>query len=96
MDVNLYKLLFESKMDRLCLGDGDLIVIRMSKEYRKVMTPEVSRRWMQMTNAAINHSLRSIGKKAEVMFLEEGINLERIPIEDMRKILASMESKHAT
>lgn len=89
--------LLKSAMEKLSLADGDLIIIRLATEYRRKLSQQKAQFWMKASGAALRKVLDGIGKKkVDFAFLDEGIKLEKVPLEDLKKIVAKLEAELKT
>jgi len=85
--------LLKSTYEKLSLSDGDVLVVRLSAEYRKKMNPQQASWWVRAAIKNMRSILSNIGKKNEVIFLDEGVKLEKIPLEDLKKIVKQAEGQ---
>jgi len=86
--------LLKSVIEKLSLADGDLIIIRLAIEYRRKLSQQKAQFWMKASGAALRKVLDGIGKKkVDFAFLDEGIKLEKVPLVDLKKLVAKLEAE---
>jgi hypothetical protein len=85
--------LLKSSMEKLTLSDGDLIVVRTAIEYRRKLNHQQAQFWMKASGTALRKVLDGIGKKkVDFVFLDEGVKLEKVPLVDLKKLVAKLEA----
>jgi hypothetical protein len=80
--------LLKAEINKLSVSNGDVLIIRVSKEHRRKMTAQQVSYWMHAAGLAVKRALKDIGRsKTEVLFLDDGVKIEMIPIDDLKKIV---------
>jgi hypothetical protein len=81
--------LLKSTIEKLSLADGDLVIVRLAPEYRQKLPLNKAKFWVQ---ACLMKLQAEIGRsKVGVVFLDDGVKLEKVPLKDLRNILEARE-----
>jgi hypothetical protein len=88
--------LLKSSMEKLTLADGDLVIVRLSTDYRRKLNHQQAQFWMKASGTALRKVLDGIGKKkVDFVFLDEGVKLEKVPLVDLKKLVAKLEAEQS-
>jgi hypothetical protein len=88
------KVLLKSEISKITPNDGDLLIVRIPKSFRNRLSPAHVKFWMKAAGMQMKQCLDNIGKpKTDVIFLDEGVKLEQVPAEDLKKIAEKVLSR---
>lgn len=85
-----------SQLEKMSLNSGDLIIVRLSKDYRQRLSPQKVGFWAKAILDKMSKMLKSMKKKdVDAILLDEGVSLEKVPLADLKKIVAKLEAMKA-